>query len=92
MLRDIIDTLYQEQNVSSILWFDVFSRMTLKEVGALFYDMPEGFLDRLENGYRNGVTIKNAQNSTFNPPKPLAADSKTVVRDSDRREFERLPL
>lgn len=92
MLKDIIDSLYSEQNVSSLLWFDIFSRMTLREVGSLFYDMPEGFLDSLENGYRNGIIIKNAPNSTYNPPKPLSSDSKTVVKESDRREYERIPL
>ena len=91
LVKDVLDFIYDEHNPSSILWFDVFSRMPLSSVGQLFYDLPTSIFSRLENGYRHNITIKNSSNSIFNKPNPLPSDSKTIVKSSDRSEFNRIP-
>lgn len=87
LLREVIDYIKDEYNPSSIVWFDVFSRMPLTRVGELSYDLPEDLLEKLSNGYRSGFKIQNAQINTFNPVSLLEEDSKTIVRSSERPNY-----
>ena len=84
LLKDVMDFIKDEYDPNSVVWFDIFSRMPLSRIGELFYDLPEGFLEDLENGYRHGITIKNAQKNPNNPVSLLQEDSKTIVKTTDR--------
>lgn len=85
LLKDVMDYIKDEYDPESIVWFDVFSRMPLSRIGELMYDMPEGFLEKLANGYRHGITIRNAQNNERNPVTLLKEDSKTIVKSETRK-------
>ena len=87
LVKDVLDFIKDEHNPSSIVWFDVFSRMPLSKVGELMYDMPEGFMDLIANGYRHGIHVKNAQRSSNNPVSLLPSDSKTIVNSSNRKDL-----
>ena len=84
LVKDVLDFIKDEYNPTSLVWFDVFSRMPLSRMGELIYDLPAGFMTSLQNGYRHGIRMKNAQKSSSNPVTLLAEDSKTVVKSSNR--------
>ena len=84
VVKDVLDFIKDEYDPTTLAWFDVFSRMPLSRVGELMYDLPEGFMNSLENGYRHGIRMKNAQKSSSSPVTLLAEDSKTVVKSSTR--------
>jgi len=88
LVKDVMDHIKDTYNPASVVWFDVYSRMPLSRIGELMYDLPEGFLNRLKNGYRHGITIRNAQRSNINPVSLLAEDSKTIVKSSTRPTSE----
>ena len=84
LVKDVLDHIKDEYNPESVVWFDVFSRMPLSRIGELMFDLHEGFLDKLKNGFRHGIKIKNAQRNSINPVTLLKEDSKTIVKSESR--------
>lgn len=89
LVKDVLDYIKDEYNPESIVWFDVFRRMPLSRIGELSYDLHEGFLRELENGFRHGIKIKNAQSNADNPVSLLEDDDRTVVKVVDRLQVRR---
>ena len=84
LVKDVLDYIKDTYDPESVVWFDVFSRMPLSRIGELMYDLHDGFLDRLKNGFRHGIKIKNAQRNNLNPVSLLTEDSKTIVESATR--------
>jgi hypothetical protein len=82
MLREVVDYLTSQYSLSSLTWYDIFTRMPMTRVGELFYDMPSDLLLKLSLGYRSGVPLLDVEEG--NESLVLDDDSKTIVTAEDR--------
>lgn len=84
MLREVIDYLATTYDVSTVTWYDVFSRMPMTRVGEMFYNTGKEFLLEVANGLRNGLVIESLENGYKMSTRILPEDSKTIIRLQDR--------
>lgn len=56
----LVNKLTSISGVTELTWWDVFRRMSAKEIGSLMYSRSSrDLIDRLSNGYSNNVQIKS---------------------------------
>lgn len=84
MLREVIDYLADTYDVSTVTWYDVFSRMPMTRVGEMFYNTGKEFLLEVANGSRNGLIVESIENGYEMSTRILPEDSRTIIRLSDR--------
>lgn len=84
LVREVLDYLQSTYSLSAATWYDIFSRMPVNQMGAVFYDNTNNFLEELANGYRNSITIDNVESGYLGSQRVLPDDSKTIITRSDR--------
>lgn len=79
LIKDIVDKLIQNYNPQTLTWFDIFRRMTLNKFSEFYYDNSNFVLDKLANGLRNGVTIRNILNRPGGTSDEILPDDDMVI-------------
>ena len=86
LLREVLDYINDTYDTSTVSWFDIFSRMPLTRIGELYYDMKEGFVRSIADGFRHNIEIKHiAKGNGTQESLILPEDSKVVVTVIDRK-------
>jgi len=85
MIRDVIDYINDTYDKDQIVWYDVFRRMTLSQMGQLMYDSNIELFSQLERGYRDGVKINYVINTVKDTSQYiLPDDDKVIIKKEDR--------
>lgn len=85
LIKDVIDKLIETYNPKNLTWFDIFRRMTLNKFSEFYYDNSNFILNKLTDGLRNGVTIRNILNRPGgNLEEILPDDDMVIIKVEDR--------
>ena len=79
-LVNIVDRLAEVSGVSSLTWWDVYRRLTLKEVAALTFNGSVNLINSISNGWR-GVPVRNILSSPYSKISGIPEGS-TIPNDS----------
>jgi len=79
LIKDVVDKLIENYNPQSLTWFDIFRRMTLNKFSEFYYDNSNLVLDKLANGLRNGITIRNVLNRPGSLLQEILPDDDMVI-------------
>jgi hypothetical protein len=84
LVRDVLDYLQTTYDPSALTWYDIFSRMPVSQMGRVFYENTNNFLEELANGYRNSIPIDYVESGYLGTQRVLADDDKTIITKTDR--------
>lgn len=85
LLNNIVDPLIQNNNASSLTWWDVYCRMPLNRFCEIMYDPNKYLHNSIARGYRNGVTIKNVLARPTEDEHPFI-EGDDIILDSEQRQ------
>jgi hypothetical protein len=86
---DLVTKLATLPNVSSLTWWDVYTRMTTTDIGKLRCVDNSSFQNKLSNGWINNVKIKNVlarQNAEYTgiPDGTTIPNDSIIITENDR--------
>lgn len=85
LVKNIIDTLIETYDPSTLTWWDIYSRMPMSKFGELMYDSNTSLHLDLARGFRNQVTIHHVLDRYGeDSPNILDEDDMTIL-DKDLR-------
>lgn len=90
---NLVNKLTSLSGVEELTWWDVFRRMSAKEIGSLMYSkIAKDLIDRLSNGFSNDVRIKPVISratvvSTGIPDGAVINDDVIFVEEEDRSNY-----
>lgn len=84
-LVSIVDRLTEVSGVSSLTWWDVYRRLTLKEVASLTFNGSVNLINRVSDGWR-GVPVRNIISSPYSrvsgvPEGSTISNDKVIINN-----------
>jgi hypothetical protein len=73
-LVNVVDRLSEVSGVSSLTWWDVYRRLTLKEVASLTFNGSVNLINKVSSGWR-GVPVRNILSSPYSRPSGIPEQS-----------------
>ena len=86
---DLVDKLASVSGVSSLTWWDVFTRLKSNEIGKLKLINPKNLLDKIADGWITNKKVKNVlgrSNPEYTgiPTGSTVPDDLIIITENDR--------